>query len=233
MHRVLAVVTILFLIGAIEVKAEDSGAKPPKSGWATAAGVGGKTGSTSDRVNEIANEALQLTQTAKPAPAMKHDRFDAAGKLVKLLPSIGSGEGATKITHYDFNIDPPADAPYVARVVISFAGDSPVTLYVLKKPIVESGASAQDGASAAGRIVMDIVGMPTGETARISTAGGNPTIACIAKPLAKSRNATCSVSLPGIPVLVTGIYPRRNDNDQAFDQATHKHLVAVYNRLRL
>lgn len=233
MHRVLMVVTALSLAGAMEAKAAGASTKPPLSGWATAAGVGSKTGSAFDRVNEIANEALQLTTSSEPAPAPTPERIQAAGGVAKLLPPIGSGDGAEKVTQYEVNIDPPAGAPYVARATISFAGDRPVTLYVLKKPIVQRGAPDQDGANTAGQIITDIVGLSTGETARTSTAGGNPTIACIAKPIAKDRNATCSVSLPGIPILLTGTYSRRNDSDPAFDRATHSRLVAIYNRLRL
>jgi len=77
MHRVLMVVTALSLAGAMEAKAEDASTKPPLSGWATAAGVGSKTGSAFDRVNEIANEALQLTTSSEPAPAPTPERIRA------------------------------------------------------------------------------------------------------------------------------------------------------------
>lgn len=75
MHRVLMVVTALSLAGAMEAKAAGASTKPPLSGWATAAGVGSKTGSAFDRVNEIANEALQLTTSSEPAPAPTPERI--------------------------------------------------------------------------------------------------------------------------------------------------------------
>lgn len=230
MRQVLALVTLLSLTGALHSKAENL--KPPGSGWTAAKNVGDRSANTSNQLIGIANEALKLADSSAAAPAPTPERIQAAGKVAKLLPPIGSGEGSAKVTQYEVNIDPPPNAPYVARATISFAGDAPVTVYVLKKPIAQPGTPDQEGANAAAKVITDIVGLSTGESARTSAAGGNPTIACIAKPIAKDRDATCSVSLPGIPILLTGMYPRRNDSDQAFDRETHKRLVAVYNRLR-
>lgn len=231
MHRLLALATISIL-GGVAADAKADNTKQARPGWDAAARVGSNPGSTSARINEVAKDALQVTESSQATPGPSPERLQAANRVAKLLPPIGSGESGAKVTQYEINIDPPPDAPYVARATISFMGDRPVTLYVLKKPIVQPGAPDQDGAKAATNMLMDIVGLPTGESARTSSAGGNPTIACMAKPMAKDGKGICSVSLPGIPILLTGTYLRQNDKDQAFDRETNNRLVAVFNRLR-
>ena len=144
---------------------------------------------------ELAQEALQLPGGAAPphAPPPTPARQQAANMLASILPPIGSGAGASRVTQYEVNIDPPAGASYVGRATISFAGDPPVTVYYLKKPIARPGKPDAEGGKRILDETMDIVGLPTGSSASTSFGGQENLLAfCMARPVAESRQATCS-----------------------------------------
>lgn len=194
-----------------------------------------KDRSTSERVNGVAQEALQLTGGTAPAqaPSPTPARQQAANMLASILPPIGSGAGASRVTQYEVNIDPPADASYFGRATISFAGDPPVTVYYLKKPIARPGKPDAEGGEKILDETMDIVGLPTGSSARTSFGGQDNLLAfCMARPVAESRQATCSASTADVPLLLVTTYSRGNDTDEVFDQEPIDRMIRVFKRLR-
>lgn len=204
------------------------------SGWRAVIAELDKDRSTSDRVNGVAQEALQLSEGAAPAqaPAPTPARQQAANMLASILPPIGSGAGGSRVTQYEVNIDPPAGASYVGRATISFVGDPPVTVYYLRKPIARPGKPDAEGGKRILDETMDIVGLPTGSSARTSFGGQENLLAfCMARPVAESPQATCSASVADIPLLLVTTYPRRNDTDQVFDQEPIDRMIRVFQRL--
>ncbi|BAV65342.1 hypothetical protein [Sphingobium cloacae] len=203
-------------------------------GWRAAIAELNKDVSTSERVNGVAQEALQLTgNSASPqAPSPTPARQQAANMLASILPPIGSGKGASRVEQYEVNIDPPAGASYVGRATISFAGDPPVTVYYLKKPIARPGKPDDEGGERILKETMAIVDLPTGSSARTSFGGQDNLLAfCMARPVAESRQATCSASVADIPLLLVTTYKRRNDADQVFDQEPIDRMIRVFQRL--
>lgn len=219
-------------VGSPESKADASSARSP--GWRAVIAELDKDRSTSERVNGVAQEALQLTGGSAPAPAPPPTlaRQQAANMLASILPPIGSGTGASRVDQYEVNIDPPAGASYVGRATISFAGDPPVTVYYLKKPIAKPGRPDDEGGERILKETMAIVDLPTGSSARTSFGGQDNLLAfCMARPVAESRQATCSASVANIPLLLVTTYPRRNDADQVFDQEPIDRMIRVFQRL--
>jgi hypothetical protein len=71
------------------------------SGWRAVIAELDRDRSTSERVNGVAQEALQLTGEAAPtqAPSPTPARQQAANMLASILPPIGSGAGGSRVTH--------------------------------------------------------------------------------------------------------------------------------------
>lgn len=215
-----------------ELKLVSSNASSP--GWRAVIAELEKERSTSERVNGVAQEALQLGGGSAPAqaPPPTPARQQAANMLASILPPIGSGTGASRVEQYEVNIDPPAGASYVGRATISFAGDPPVTVYYLKEPIARPGKPDDEGGKRILKETMAIVDLPTGSSARTSFGGQENLLAfCMARPVAESRQATCSASVADIPLLLVTTYKRRNDSDQVFDQEPIDRMIRVFQRL--
>ncbi|BBD98379.1 hypothetical protein SAMIE_1018800 [Sphingobium amiense] len=220
-------------VGSPKLMGDASSANSP--GWRAVIAELDKDRSTSERVNGVAQEALQFMGGAAPAqaPSPTPARQQAANMLASILPPIGSGAGASRVTQYEVNIDPPAGASYVGRATISFSGDPPVTVYYLKKPIARPGKPDAEGGKRILDETMDIVGLPTGSSARTSFGGKDNLLAfCMARPVAESRQATCSASVADIPLLLVTTYPRQNDIDEVFKQDPIDRIVRVFQRFR-
>lgn len=220
-------------LGLPELKVDASSANLP--GWQAVIAELDKDKSTHERVNDVAQEALQLGGGSAPAqaPLPTPARQQAANMLAGILPPIGSGAGASRVTQYEVNIDPPAGASYVGRATISFAGDPPVTVYYLKMPIARPGKPDAEGGERILDETMDIVGLPTGSSATTSFGGQENLLAfCMARPVAESRQATCSASVADIPLLLVTTYPRQNDSDKVFQQDPIDRMIRVFQRLR-
>ncbi len=220
-------------IASPELKLGSSNTSLP--GWRAVIAELDKDRSTSERVNGVAQEALQLTGGAAPAPAPSPTpaRQQAANMLASILPPIGSGAGASRVTQYEVNIDPPAGASYVGRATIFFVGDPPITVYYLKNPIARPGKPDAEGGKRILDETMDIVGLPTGSSAETSFGGQDNLLSfCMARPVAESRQATCSASVADIPLLLVTTYPRQNDTDEVLKQDPIDRMIRVFKRLR-
>ncbi|MBY0301921.1 MULTISPECIES: hypothetical protein [Sphingomonas] len=220
-------------VGSQELKFGSSKTSLP--GWRAVIAELDKEKPTNERVNDVAQEALQLPGGAAPphAPPPTPARQQAANMLASILPPIGSGAGASRVTQYEVNIDPPAGASYVGRATISFAGDPPVTVYYLKKPIARPGKPDAEGGKRILDETMDIVGLPTGSSASTSFGGQENLLAfCMARPVAESRQATCSASVADIPLLLVTTYPRQNDTDEVFKQDPIDRMIRLFQRFR-
>lgn len=242
MHRLpLAAAILLFaMLGPVScvsiVSAAHAEQKSP--GFSALIDLLNKDRDKSGPANDAAKDVMPLSEGAAPSesqpppPPPTPERLAAAQLVANSLPAVGSGEGTAKIEHVEVNIDPPKDALYFARGKIVFTGDRPITVYYLNKPVAERGTPEDEAEKRITAASMTILDLPVGASARITSQGSYPLFFCMARPIIDSAEGACTLSVAGVPILLVGTYPRRNDKALPFDSDTFEKLAAVFGRLR-
>ncbi|BAV65340.1 hypothetical protein [Sphingobium cloacae] len=159
--------------------------------------------------------------------ASDEERTFTARALASTLPPVGSGNGAERVTRQEVELDPPAEADWIARSRIVYAGARSIDVYLFDAPVVAANSNPDDAATMLEVKADKLVDTPVGVVARTGSKGEGPAFWCMALPISISRDGVCAMTANGTKRLLMTTYARRSDNEPVVNPEAVSRLFAT------